>query len=269
MRNQLDNFEEAGLTFADVVAANVYLDSVDDFAKMNAIYTQYFTGPVKPARTTVQAGRARQTRSDDKGSYPTLEQVSFVAVRTAVHSSCSTERSNTVPTTRTRRPRLSERRQYEHELRAVALAWIPRPRQGTAGTRLCQFRRRGWLTRIPSAASARRSAADEAIEIREEDVQLPADARDVGRDRRRRVHPHLLIWQRLDHVGRCGGRRKAGDIGASGHHSHASGHVRTQRVARSSSPSTRTSGRISVDPRNAASVRGVTIWISGAPAATG
>src|SRR3954451_19960511 len=32
MRNQLDNFEEAGLTFRDVVAANVYLDNVDDFA---------------------------------------------------------------------------------------------------------------------------------------------------------------------------------------------------------------------------------------------
>jgi enamine deaminase RidA (YjgF/YER057c/UK114 family) len=83
MRNQLDNFEEAGLTFADVVAANVYLDSVDDFAKMNAIYTQYFTGPVKPARTTVQQIAPGKRDPDDKGSYPTLEQVSFVAVRTA------------------------------------------------------------------------------------------------------------------------------------------------------------------------------------------
>src|SRR4029079_200155 len=35
MRNQLDNFEEAGLTFNNVVAANVYLDNVDDFARMN------------------------------------------------------------------------------------------------------------------------------------------------------------------------------------------------------------------------------------------
>ena len=83
MRNQLDNFEEAGLTFANVVAANVYLDSVDDFAKMNAIYTEYFTGPVKPARTTVQQVAPGKRDPDDKGSYPTLEQVSFVAVRTA------------------------------------------------------------------------------------------------------------------------------------------------------------------------------------------
>ncbi len=81
MRNQLDNLEEADLTFANVVAANVYLDSVDDFAKMNAIYTQYFMGPVKPARTTVQQVAPGKRDPDDKGSYPTLEQVSFVAVR--------------------------------------------------------------------------------------------------------------------------------------------------------------------------------------------
>ena len=61
MRNQLDNFEEAGLTFSNVVSANVYLDNVDDFAKMNAVYTQYFAAGVKPARTTVQQTRARHT----------------------------------------------------------------------------------------------------------------------------------------------------------------------------------------------------------------
>ena len=41
MRNQLDNFEEADLDFSNVVAANVYLDNVDDFAKMNGVYAQY------------------------------------------------------------------------------------------------------------------------------------------------------------------------------------------------------------------------------------
>jgi reactive intermediate/imine deaminase len=80
MRNQLDNFEEAGLTFANVVAANVYLDNVDDFAKMNSIYALYFTG-VKPARTTVQQVAPGSREPDASGSYPTLEQVSFVAVR--------------------------------------------------------------------------------------------------------------------------------------------------------------------------------------------
>jgi enamine deaminase RidA (YjgF/YER057c/UK114 family) len=81
MRNQLDNFEEAGLTFGNVVAANVYLDNVDDFAKMNAIYTQYFAAGVKPARTTVQQIAPGPREPDPNGSYPTLEQVSFIAVR--------------------------------------------------------------------------------------------------------------------------------------------------------------------------------------------
>jgi reactive intermediate/imine deaminase len=83
MRNQLDNFEEAGLTFTDVVAANVYLDSIDDFAKMNAVYGQYFPGAVKPARTTVQQIAPGKRDPDANGAYPTLEQVSFVAVRSS------------------------------------------------------------------------------------------------------------------------------------------------------------------------------------------
>jgi enamine deaminase RidA (YjgF/YER057c/UK114 family) len=82
MRNQLDNFEEAGLTFDDVVAANVYLDNVDDFAKMNTVYAQYFPG-VKPARTTVQPIAPGKRDPDANGAYPTLEQVSFVAVRSS------------------------------------------------------------------------------------------------------------------------------------------------------------------------------------------
>jgi 2-iminobutanoate/2-iminopropanoate deaminase len=83
MRNQLDNFEEAGLTFRDVVAANVYLDNVDDFARMNAVYGQYFVEGVKPARTTVQQVAPGSRDPDANGSYPTLEQVSFVAVRSS------------------------------------------------------------------------------------------------------------------------------------------------------------------------------------------
>lgn len=83
MRNQLDNFEETGLTFRDVVAANVYLDNVDDFARMNAVYAQYFADGVKPARTTVQQVAPGKREPDANGSYPALEQVSFVAVRSA------------------------------------------------------------------------------------------------------------------------------------------------------------------------------------------
>jgi reactive intermediate/imine deaminase len=83
MRNQLDNFEEAGLTFRDVVAANVYLDDVDDFAKMNVVYGQYFAEGVKPARTTIQQIAPGKRDPDANGSYPTLEQISFVAVRSS------------------------------------------------------------------------------------------------------------------------------------------------------------------------------------------
>ena len=53
MRNLLDGLEEAGMTFSNVVAANVYLDNLDEFTKMNGIYAEYFPS-TPPARTTVQ-----------------------------------------------------------------------------------------------------------------------------------------------------------------------------------------------------------------------
>ena len=61
----------------------MYLDNVDDFAKMNAIYGQYFPGAVKPARTTIQQIAPGTRDPDANGAYPTLEQVSFVAVRSS------------------------------------------------------------------------------------------------------------------------------------------------------------------------------------------
>jgi 2-iminobutanoate/2-iminopropanoate deaminase len=42
----------AGLSFADVVKANVYLTDMADFATMNQVYGETFTEPF-PARTTV------------------------------------------------------------------------------------------------------------------------------------------------------------------------------------------------------------------------
>lgn len=66
--------EAGALTFANVVAANVYLDNVDDFAKMNAVYKTFF-GPAPPTRTTVQpaASGARPK--------PAFVQISFVLVK--------------------------------------------------------------------------------------------------------------------------------------------------------------------------------------------
>jgi reactive intermediate/imine deaminase len=80
MRNLLDNLEEAGLAFKDVVSTNVYLDNVADFAVMNQLYAKYFSG-VFPARTTIQqvASVPRTKRADD--TYPEIEQISLIAVR--------------------------------------------------------------------------------------------------------------------------------------------------------------------------------------------
>jgi enamine deaminase RidA (YjgF/YER057c/UK114 family) len=82
MRNLLDGLEEAGLDFSHTVAANVYLDNVtDDFQKMNGVYGQYF-GDIPPTRTTVQQVAPTADRGPgENGRYPTLEQVSIVAVR--------------------------------------------------------------------------------------------------------------------------------------------------------------------------------------------
>ena len=81
MRNLLDGLEEAGLTFSNVVATNVYLDDMEDFPRMNRIYAQYFKG-VLPTRTTVAQVAPLPNRGPTKNDiYPTLEQVSLIAVR--------------------------------------------------------------------------------------------------------------------------------------------------------------------------------------------
>lgn len=46
--------ETAGTDMAHVVKTTVFLQSMGDFATMNAIYARYFTEPF-PARTTVEA----------------------------------------------------------------------------------------------------------------------------------------------------------------------------------------------------------------------
>src|SRR5690349_23288905 len=53
MRNLLDGLEEAGLDFSKVVVSNVYLDDLEEFTRMNAVYAEYF-GNAPPARTTIQ-----------------------------------------------------------------------------------------------------------------------------------------------------------------------------------------------------------------------
>jgi enamine deaminase RidA (YjgF/YER057c/UK114 family) len=80
MRNLLDGLEEAGLDFSHAVAANVYVDNLDEFSKMNAVYGKYFAN-VPPTRTTVAPLAPVERKRDAQGRAPKLEEVSIVAVK--------------------------------------------------------------------------------------------------------------------------------------------------------------------------------------------
>ena len=81
MRNLLDNLEEAGMEFNQVVATNIYLDDLADLPAFSEAYSQYF-GPIKPASTIVQQIAPAERKADQEDHYPDLEQVSLIAVRT-------------------------------------------------------------------------------------------------------------------------------------------------------------------------------------------
>ena len=83
MRNLLDNLEEAGMNFSQVVATNVYLDNLADAPIFNEVYGQYFS--IMPASTTVQQIAPAERKADQNDNYPDLEQVSLIAVRRPAH----------------------------------------------------------------------------------------------------------------------------------------------------------------------------------------
>jgi enamine deaminase RidA (YjgF/YER057c/UK114 family) len=58
----------------------VYLDNLDDFSAVNRVYAEYFP-KLAPARTTVQQLAPGKREADTKGRWPTLEQISIVAVK--------------------------------------------------------------------------------------------------------------------------------------------------------------------------------------------
>jgi enamine deaminase RidA (YjgF/YER057c/UK114 family) len=80
MRNLLDNLEEAGMKFDQVVSTTIYLDDLSDSAAFGRVYRKYFGG-VLPAQTTVQQIKPGDRKPDEEGHYPDLEQVSLIAVR--------------------------------------------------------------------------------------------------------------------------------------------------------------------------------------------
>lgn len=68
------------MNFANVVTSNVYLDNIDELANMNRIYSEYFTS-APPTRTTIQQKSPGKREADGRGRWPTLEQISIVAVK--------------------------------------------------------------------------------------------------------------------------------------------------------------------------------------------
>ncbi|MCP5120480.1 MAG: RidA family protein [bacterium] len=80
MRNLLDGLEEAGMDFSNVVASNVYLDTLEEFGQMNGVYGSYFEA-APPTRTTLEPLPPVDRKADGRGRWPMLEQISVVAVR--------------------------------------------------------------------------------------------------------------------------------------------------------------------------------------------
>jgi enamine deaminase RidA (YjgF/YER057c/UK114 family) len=80
MRNLLDNLEEAGMNFNQVVSTTIYLDDLSESAAFGNVYRKYFSG-LLPAETTVQQLRPTERKPDQEGHYPDFEQVSLIAVR--------------------------------------------------------------------------------------------------------------------------------------------------------------------------------------------
>jgi enamine deaminase RidA (YjgF/YER057c/UK114 family) len=80
MRNLLDNLEEAGMDFSQVVSTTVYLDDLGDAKEFDRVYSQYL-GPIMPARTTLEQIGPAIRKPDEEGHYPDLEQVSLIAVQ--------------------------------------------------------------------------------------------------------------------------------------------------------------------------------------------
>ncbi len=80
MRNQLDNLEEAGMKFDQVVFTTVYLDNLSDAPLFEKVYGKFFTA-IPPARVNVQQIAPGDRKPNEDEQYPDLEQMSLIAVR--------------------------------------------------------------------------------------------------------------------------------------------------------------------------------------------
>jgi reactive intermediate/imine deaminase len=82
MRNLLDNLEEADMNYDQVVSTVIYLDDLKDTSAFANVYKKYFKVSL-PSQTTVQQVSPVDRNADKEERYPTLEQVSLIAVRNA------------------------------------------------------------------------------------------------------------------------------------------------------------------------------------------
>jgi enamine deaminase RidA (YjgF/YER057c/UK114 family) len=85
MRNLLDNLEEADMAFDQVVSTTIYLDDLKDTPLFAKIYKKYFRATL-PSQTTVQQLPPANRNVDEEDHYPSLEQVSLIAIRTRTNS---------------------------------------------------------------------------------------------------------------------------------------------------------------------------------------
>ncbi|MBL4724444.1 MAG: RidA family protein [Lutibacter sp.] len=56
MENMKAVLTEAGMTFDNVVKSSIFVKNMNDFAKINAVYGNYFDAKTAPARETVEVG---------------------------------------------------------------------------------------------------------------------------------------------------------------------------------------------------------------------
>ena len=69
------------MKFDQVVSTTIYLDDLSELAAFSKIYRKYFNAALLPAQTVLQQIQPAERKSDEEGSYPDLEQVSLIAVR--------------------------------------------------------------------------------------------------------------------------------------------------------------------------------------------
>ncbi len=80
MRNLLDGLEEADMDFSNVVFSNIYLDAYSELPKLDTIYQRYFKS-IYPAGTAVQQIPPQPRNPNAQQQWPTLEQISIIAVK--------------------------------------------------------------------------------------------------------------------------------------------------------------------------------------------